>query len=234
MPRSLHAVFAGFPYLDDLVVIKHHSMQYFLFLHNRTIYDLTTMPNQSLSMKLGNVSSQMRMIISITVYYMSKPSPTQVTSLAKLMIKAQYSLEKEKPSRCRYSKFFIVDKETGVYKTLLHVVADEHRDSRSSFGKQVKHKKDFTSIAECLLSFDSSLVYDTTEGEEWEKLPVEIALVNFDDCMAELLIRAMQNKDRLVNVKSFSRTLMQFKNRVIPEPTISSIESAKKLYRYTY
>ena len=175
-------------------------MQYFLFLHNRTIYDLTSMPNQSLSMKLGNISSQMRMIIFIAVYYRGKPSTTQVISLAKLIIETQYSFEKEKPSRCRYSKFFIVDKENDVHKTLLHVVADEHRDSRNSFGKQVEHNKDFTSIAECLLSFDSSLVYDTTEGEEWEKLPVEVALVNFDDCMAELLIRAMQNKDRLGNV----------------------------------
>ena len=115
------------------------------------------------------------------------------------MIEKQYSLVKENPSRCRYSNFFIADKETNVCKTLLHVVADEHRDSRNAFGKQFEHKKDFTSIAECLLSFDPSLIYVTTEGEEWEKLPVEIALVNFDDCMAELLIKTMQNKDRLVN-----------------------------------
>ena len=198
LPRSLYAILSGFPNLDDLVVTEQHSMKCFLFLHNRTIYDFKS--KQSLSMELGSISSQICIIILITMYFLSKPSPIQVISLAKIIIEKQYSLEKEKPGRCRYSKFFIVDKETDACKTLLHLVADEHRDLRNSFGKQDEHKKDFTPIAECLLSFDSSLVYDTTEGEEWEKLPVEIALVNFDDCMAELLIRAMQNKDRLVSV----------------------------------
>lgn len=157
------------------------------------------MSNQSLPIKLG-VTRPFHEYIWIAslmwIVDLSKSSPSQVISLAKLLIEGQYSLVKENPSRCRYSKFFIADKESDVCKTLLHVVADEHRDSRKAFGKQIEQRKDFTLIAECLLSFDSNLIYDTTEGEEWEMLPVELALVNLDDSMAELLIKAMQNKDR--------------------------------------
>ena len=56
--------------------------------------------------------------------------------------------------------------------------------------------KTLTPIARCLLKFDPSLVYATTEGEEWEKLPVEIALLNFDDEMAALFIDVMKVKGR--------------------------------------
>ena len=56
--------------------------------------------------------------------------------------------------------------------------------------------KHLSEIARHLIKCDGGLVYATTEGEKWEKMPVELALLFSDDEMASLLIKSMLEKSR--------------------------------------
>lgn len=106
---------------------------------------------------------------------------------------------KDGSSVCRLSQYNVVDNSSGITKTLLHAIADSNKVLKS---KRLTHttsnqcRKKLMPIANCLLKFEPSLVYATTEGENWEKLPVELALLNFDDEMAALLIHSMKEKER--------------------------------------
>ena len=102
-------------------------------------------------------------------------------------------------SVCRLSQYNVIDNSSGITKTLLHAIADSNKMFKPkalthAFSNQCRKK--LTPIANYLLKFEPSLVYATTEGENWEKLPVELALLNFDDDIAALLIHSMKEKER--------------------------------------
>ena len=100
---------------------------------------------------------------------------------------------------CRLSQHNVVDIASGITKTLLHAIADGNRavqQCTQTYSSSTHCRKTLSPIAKCLLRYEPSLVYATTEGEDWEKLPVELALLNFDDDMAALLINSMKEKER--------------------------------------
>ena len=119
--------------------------------------------------------------------------------IAQTIISIEYDAVKDKPSSCRFSQYSIIDGRTGVTKTLLHAIADSNKRTKSNIGSSATANgtlKALSPIARCLLKFDPSMVYATTEGEDWEKLPVELALTNFDDEVAALCIEVMKVKER--------------------------------------
>ncbi len=120
--------------------------------------------------------------------------------MAGIIINQKYREANHEQNVCRYSDYYIYDEDTGIRKTLLHVAAEGYSNARDSQKSVESHhmKRNFTDIAKILISSCPGLVYSTTEGEKWGKLPVELALLNFDDEMASLLIKSMLEKCRLV------------------------------------
>ena len=80
-------------------------------------------------------------------------------------------------------------------KTLLHLAADGFRQRPKLV--LPSRKRNFIDIARSLIERDQPLVYVTTQpGEPRKQMPVELALENFDDEMASLLINKTAVKQR--------------------------------------
>ena len=130
----------------------------------------------------------------------------QISLIAQTIIFLEYSSLNNEANMCRQSQHYIVDKSSGITKTLLHAIVDSNKKLESKMKKSAplsQHKKMLLPIVKCLLRYDPSLVYATTEGESWEKLPLELALLNFDDDMSALLIESMKEKERFdIDIKS--------------------------------
>ena len=122
-----------------------------------------------------------------------------MSAIAEMLINNEYTKERQKPHLCRYSKHYVIDEATGVFMTLLHEIAEKNQSQGEFDGKGCKWNRNLIPIAKMLLRWDPSLVYSTTEGEPLERIPVELALKNYDDEMSSLLLEAMSNKCRSEN-----------------------------------
>ena len=126
----------------------------------------------------------------------------QISLIAQTIIFLEYSSLNNEAEMCRRSQHYIVDKSSGITKTLLHAIVDSNKKLESNTKRLAplnQCKKMLLPIVTYLLRYDPSLVYATTEGESWEKLPLELALLNFDDDMSALLIESMKEKERYGN-----------------------------------
>lgn len=92
----------------------------------------------------------------------------------------------------RYAEPIIDD--NGVSKTLLHLAAEGFKQRENLH--ITTRKRDFVEIARVLLERDPGLVYVTTHRGQRKKTPVELALENYDDEMASLLMNKMAKKSR--------------------------------------
>ena len=79
-------------------------------------------------------------------------------------------------------------------KTLLHLAAEGFKQRENLH--ITTRKRDFVEIARVLLERDPGLVYVTTHRGQRKKTPVELALENYDDEMASLLMNKMAKKSR--------------------------------------
>lgn len=123
---------------------------------------------------------------------------TQISKLAKIIINRDYD---QNGTNSRYTEH--ITEEQGTMKTLLHLAADGFRPRLSLPSR----KRNFIDIARCLIERDQQLVYVTTHPSEGRKqMPVELALENFDDEMASLLINKTAVKQRYFYAKT-SKTL---------------------------
>ncbi len=116
---------------------------------------------------------------------------SQISKLARIIIKREYA-KVQHPTECRYAKRVV--EQNGVGKTLLHLAAEGFKQRQLDLNT-VSSKRDFSDIAKCLLEFDPDLIFLTTHPKV-RKLPVELALENYDDEMASLLINATTSKSR--------------------------------------
>ena len=110
------------------------------------------------------------------------------------------------PTDCRYASRII--KHNGVGKTLLHLAAEGFKERKLSTGA-IAHKRDFTEIAKSLLERDPDIVYLTTHPGK-RQLATELALENFDDEMASILINATTQKSRYAELLALCIFQFQF------------------------
>ena len=84
--------------------------------------------------------------------------------------------------------------DNGIQKTLLHLAAEGFKQRENLH--IVTRKRDFVEIARVLIERDPGLLYVTTHPGKRKKTPLELALENFDDEMASLLMNKMGKKSR--------------------------------------
>lgn len=114
-----------------------------------------------------------------------------MSTLAKIIIDKDYETFKQ---RSRYS--YPIFQDDGIEKTLLHLAAEGFKQREKV--PILTRKRDFSDIARALIARDRTLVYITTHPGKRKKLPVELALENFDDEIASLLMNKMGKKSRYV------------------------------------
>ncbi len=128
---------------------------------------------------------------------------SQISKLARIIIKREYA-KVQHPTECRYAKRVV--EQNGVGKTLLHLAAEGFKQRQLDLNT-VSSKRDFSDIAKCLLEFDPDLIFLTTHPKV-RKLPVVLALENYDDEMASLLINATTSKSRYLQRLILIQTLI--------------------------
>ena len=119
-----------------------------------------------------------------------------MSKIAKIIINRDYD---EHGENSRYAMPIL--KDNGIKKTLLHLAAEGFRQ-RDNLHIPTR-KRDFLEIAKILIERDPSLVYVTTFPGKRLKLPVELALENYDDEMASFLMNKMGKKSRYIFVLVF-------------------------------
>jgi len=114
----------------------------------------------------------------------------QICKLAKIIIGRDYDKYGRKS---RYAEPILDD--NGIQKTLLHLAAEGFKQRENLH--IVTRKRDFVEIARVLIERDPGLLYVTTHPGKRKKTPLELALENFDDEMASLLMNKMGKKSRI-------------------------------------